>query len=166
MAASRRKDLFPPQYKDLQFFADLSQFTLQKRRNLNTISKALRNHKITYKWGFPTKLIITKDGKEYVVDTLTKGMQLLQRWQIIAEDSPKVHVSRSPEQLTDEWNLVTSKNSRKHTWADWGQWRLHSTVSQAEEKTLSWTVSLFTPYLQIKWLYVTLRSHRPTQGLV
>lgn len=77
MAVSRQKDQIPAPYTNLQFYADLSQFTLQKRRNLNTITKALRNHKLSYKWGFPTKLIVTKEGVDYVMDTMEKGLALL-----------------------------------------------------------------------------------------
>ena len=77
MAASRSKDKIPAPYANLQFYADLSQFTLQKCRNLNMITKALRNHNLRYKWGFPTKLIDTKEGVEYVMDYITKGLALL-----------------------------------------------------------------------------------------
>lgn len=52
MSVSRQREQIPSPYNDLQFYADLSQYTLQKRRNLNTIT-ALRNHKLSYKWGFP-----------------------------------------------------------------------------------------------------------------
>lgn len=55
------RELIPPQYKGLQFYAYLFQYTLQKRRNLSTITKALRNQKLSYKWGFRTKVIITRD---------------------------------------------------------------------------------------------------------
>lgn len=64
----------PLPYSSLQFYADLSQYTIQKRRNMNTITKAL---KLSYKWGFPTKLIINKEGTEYVMESVAKGMALL-----------------------------------------------------------------------------------------
>lgn len=114
MSASRNMDLFPPQYKDLQFFADLSQYTLQKCRNLNTISKALRSYKITYKWGFPTKLIITKEGKDHVVDFLAKGLNLHKMWHIVPEGSPQTSNPRSLEHIEEDWDLVTSRKACKH----------------------------------------------------
>lgn len=42
-----------------------------------TIMKALQNHCIHYKWGFPTKLLIMHQGKTHVVRTLSSGLQLL-----------------------------------------------------------------------------------------
>ncbi|XP_073453695.1 uncharacterized protein [Aquarana catesbeiana] len=54
--------------------------TKEKLINLGTITKALRNHKLSYKWGFPTKLIVTKDGKQHIMDSVDKGMELLSKW--------------------------------------------------------------------------------------
>lgn len=114
MSASRQKDLIPPTYSNLQFYADLSQYTLQKRRNMTTTTKALRNQKLRYKWGFPTKLIVTKEGKEYVMDSVVKGMALLCSWGIIPETQNSSH-QRSPTTSPDtEWHTVDCKNARTH----------------------------------------------------
>ncbi|CAH2248775.1 Hypothetical predicted protein [Pelobates cultripes] len=43
--------------------ADLSAATLRRRRDFNQVTTELRNHGICYRWGFPTKIIITKNGK-------------------------------------------------------------------------------------------------------
>lgn len=103
MVAVRNKDIIPEQHKELQFFADLSQYMLQKRRSLNTICKALRNHNIAYKWGFSTKLIITKEGKDYIVNSLSKGLDLLKSWLIILEDTPRASNNEDPSRITDDW---------------------------------------------------------------
>lgn len=88
MLTMRKKDQIPAQYQHLQFYADLSQYTLQKRKNLNTITKEPRNHNIMYRWGYPTKLSITRDGRTHVVNSLEKGLSLLEEWKIIPEQEP------------------------------------------------------------------------------
>lgn len=114
MAVTRVKDKIPAQYANLQFYVDLSQFTLLKRRNLNTITKALRNHSITYKWGFPTKLIVTKDGADYTMDSLAKGLALLQSWGITPDPQSQNPGKHGPSAPSQEWHKVNSRNARTH----------------------------------------------------
>lgn len=104
----------PSPYTNLQFYADLSQFTLQKRRNLNTLTKALRNHNLSYKWGFPTKLIVTKEGVEYVMESMAKGLALLNSWGIIPEAQPQNQRQSGRSSPNPEWRTVNPKNARTH----------------------------------------------------
>lgn len=113
MLSMRKKDQISAQYQHLQFYADLSQYTLQKRKNLNTITKVLRNHNIMYRWGYPTKLSITRDGRTHVVNSLEKGLSLLEEWKIIPEQEPGT--TRSPRSVEPEWKTVTSRNAKSHT---------------------------------------------------
>lgn len=46
MQLTRKGEHRTTDYSILQFYVDLSQYTLQLCRNLNTITKALRNHNI------------------------------------------------------------------------------------------------------------------------
>ncbi|XP_053568667.1 proteasome activator complex subunit 4 [Bombina bombina] len=55
----------------IQVFSDLSQITLQKRRDLKFITSVLQRHKIQYKWGFPVSLIATRNGKQAIFKTRT-----------------------------------------------------------------------------------------------
>lgn len=66
-------------------YTELSQFTLKQRRNLNIIMKALYNHNITYRWGYPSKLTVTKDGASFIIKSLNKGLALLRSWKILVE---------------------------------------------------------------------------------
>lgn len=91
---------------DLQFYADLSQYTLQLSRNLNTITRALRNHSISYRWGFLTKLIVNKEGSTHVITSPEKGFRLLQYWQILPDESPSFSPSRSPNSIPREWKQM------------------------------------------------------------
>lgn len=49
LQASRKPDSVPSQYTTIRLLSDLSRHTLQRCRNLLTITKALRNHKILHK---------------------------------------------------------------------------------------------------------------------
>lgn len=51
MEATRNISSYPQPYANLTFYADLSQYTILKRKNLSTITKPISNHQITYKWG-------------------------------------------------------------------------------------------------------------------
>lgn len=108
-------DQIPTQNAELQLYADLSQYTLMKRRNLTTVTKALRNHEITYKWGYPSKLTVTEDGSSYTIDSLEKGISLLRSWSILPAESTHPSIARSPDSVPPKWKVVTHKNARKHT---------------------------------------------------
>lgn len=114
MAASRQRDQIPLPYCNLQFYVDLSQYTLQKCRNLNTITKALRNHKLSYKWGFPTKLILKKEGMEYVMDSVAKVMALLNTWGTIPELQIHPYQTNNNTSPEPEWCTVDHRNARTH----------------------------------------------------
>lgn len=110
MMVMRKKEHIPAQYQHLQFYADLSQYTLQKRKNLNTFTKVLRNHNITYRWGYPTKLSVTREGHTHVVNSLEKGLSLLEEWNILPAPEPT-----TPKPVDPVWKTVTTKNAKSHS---------------------------------------------------
>lgn len=114
MRASRDLSSLSPQYANLQFFADFSQYTLQKRRALNTITKLLRNHKIVYRWGYPARLTVTHEEATHVIDSLERGISLLKQWRILLESEEGDLPGREKWDGHPEWRLVTTKNSRSH----------------------------------------------------
>lgn len=67
----------PLQYALLQLLPDLSKHTLHHRRNLLTITKALRNHNVQHKWKHPAKLPITHYDSTTTVTTLDEGLAAL-----------------------------------------------------------------------------------------
>lgn len=114
MPAMRKRNNVPSQYHDLQFYPTLSQHTLQRRRSLNSLTKALRNHNISYRWGFPTKLIITKQNREFTVDSLDKGISLLREWEILLELDENITPAASKHASTSDWKKVTQRNAKSH----------------------------------------------------
>lgn len=67
----------PEPYHQLKLFADLSQYTIQARRALQPITTALRLQNTPYRWGFPTKLLITKNGVTHVITSVADGVPIL-----------------------------------------------------------------------------------------
>lgn len=53
-------------YAHLQLFADLSQHTLHRHRQGNTILEAMQNHHIQYQWAAPKLAIIYNSTKNIV----------------------------------------------------------------------------------------------------
>lgn len=49
LTAARHKSSLPAPFTDIQLFPDLSKYTLQLRRQLNPLTKAMNNHTIPYK---------------------------------------------------------------------------------------------------------------------
>lgn len=49
--------------KELQIFSDLSAGTLARRRQMRPILEQLRKANLKYSWGFPTSLVVLKDGR-------------------------------------------------------------------------------------------------------
>lgn len=49
--------------KDIQIFSDLSAGTLARRRQLRSLLEQLRRANIKYSWGFPTSLLVTREGR-------------------------------------------------------------------------------------------------------
>ncbi|CAH2330501.1 Hypothetical predicted protein [Pelobates cultripes] len=77
--------------------ADLSPATLRRRRDYIQTTTALRNHGIRYRWGFPTKLILTKSGKTSIISSPEEGLQLIETWGLLKEppEEPR-HDKRRP----------------------------------------------------------------------
>lgn len=57
----------------LQIFSDLSPITLAKRWNLRPITTHLQHHRVQYYWGFPFRLIVSRDGVQHSLQDLQEG---------------------------------------------------------------------------------------------
>lgn len=90
----------PDPFTTVAFYSNLSNATMENYRQLSTLTKALQNHKIPYKWGFPTKLLITHQNKTQAVRTLSAGLKILKTWCIIPEEEPDPSVQLSTHMET------------------------------------------------------------------
>lgn len=113
MSAFRKNQQPPERFAHLQLFADLSQFTMQKRKALLPVTKALRNHDIPYRWGYPVKLTVTHDGNTTVITDVEEGLKLLRSLDILPVRPSE---GPSPPAKLDtqyEWQTVSRKSSTK-----------------------------------------------------
>lgn len=62
LAKARALPELPAPYNGVHLYADLSQYTLNLRRQMKTITKALNNHKIPYKWRHSATVMIACNG--------------------------------------------------------------------------------------------------------
>lgn len=105
MRATQNTTTHPHQYIGLSFYADLSQYTMNERKSLAMITKPLRNHQITYKWGHQVKLVITKNNSTYTIRSLEEGLVLLRQWKILK--TPEHNEHRTPAQNREQldWDV-------------------------------------------------------------
>lgn len=112
MSNFHKASQLPEQYPRLQLYADLSQYTLQKRKSLLPITKALRNH-ITYRWGYPVKLIITHNDASSMKTTLNKGLALLRSRDSLPEQDPASWSSPTRINTQEDWQTVSYNHKQK-----------------------------------------------------
>ncbi|XP_063775329.1 nodal homolog 2-A-like [Pseudophryne corroboree] len=80
LKAARPSDAASEALGSLQIFGDLSPATLAKRRSLYPITSVLRKENILYRWGFPTKLLISREGSTVVITNVEEGKKILASW--------------------------------------------------------------------------------------
>lgn len=118
MSSFRQSSDLPAEFANLQLLPDLSRFTLQKRKNLATITKALRNHKILHKWKHPASLSITHNGSTFTITSLEEGIGLLQKWGILPPSADPHPRTPTPIPTDDEWQVVSRRRSEKKSKRD------------------------------------------------
>lgn len=113
--ATRNQPHYMFQAQKLQIFNDLSPMTLAKRREMRATTLKLREAKIPYRWGFPFKLMVTRNGQQYVLRDAALGEQFLA--QLGVPKTPGVTSPQlSPRRSTQlpAWNEIspTTRNQR------------------------------------------------------
>lgn len=58
-------------------YSNLSEITLKKRKCLRFLTEKLQRRQIRYRWGFPFKLILTYNFKNYVIKSVTDAKSFL-----------------------------------------------------------------------------------------
>lgn len=79
----------------IQIFADLSPYTVQKRRSLKPLIQCLIEKEISYRWSFPLRLNFAYKNKSYGFSTLCEGERLLLHLGLISQDPASQLQSRS-----------------------------------------------------------------------
>ncbi|CAH2299239.1 Hypothetical predicted protein [Pelobates cultripes] len=78
LKAARQMERDQGKFKDIKVFPDLSFHTRQARKQFIPATLRLREKDLKYRWGFPTKLIVTKDGTIHIFDSLDKVTKWLE----------------------------------------------------------------------------------------
>lgn len=101
-----KQEPLPGEFHDITLFAGLPQHTSQQKKKLAIITKTLRSQQIQYKWGYPTKIILTRNVVTSLVLHLVEGLKLLQKWQItlIVETQQPCGI---PSKICPEYDKVT-----------------------------------------------------------
>lgn len=86
---------------------------MQKRKALLPVTKALHNHNIVYRWGYPVKLTVTHDGNTTVITDVEEGLQLLRSLDILPDHAPAGPSPPAKLNTQYEWQTVSSKKSNK-----------------------------------------------------
>lgn len=106
MQFSRKHPQLPEPYQAVKVFADLSQFTIQARKRLQPVTLILRQHNIPYRWGFPTKLLVTRNGVQHVIYSVEDGAAVLKSLEIpIPQSLPQSRLSRNSK-INEEWSTA------------------------------------------------------------
>lgn len=109
LSHSRKKEGWPPEYQKLEVYTDLSPTTLLKRKAFAETTALLRQHNIPYRWGYPVKLIVHRNGVPTTLTTADDARKAMLRWNILTaerdENSPTQQNSPSTlRKLRKDWH--------------------------------------------------------------
>lgn len=103
MQYARRNSPLPDPLTGIVLYADLSQATILARKNLNSITKILRNHSMIYRSGFPTKILVEHKGTSYSINNLEQGLKILRSWGILPKDEVIISDKSTPGKMPQDW---------------------------------------------------------------
>ncbi|CAH2295215.1 Hypothetical predicted protein [Pelobates cultripes] len=96
-------------YPTPRIFTNLSTVTLKHRRSFQTVVDALRHHGTRNHWGYPTKLLVQRDGVIKPIFTPEEGLAKLTEWTIPIKPDTTAHLPQ--QRLTPEWCTTHKKLS-------------------------------------------------------
>lgn len=111
MKKSRNSQVISEKYPHLQFFSDVSQFTISFRRRFATVTKVLRDRNIPYRWGYPSKLIVHKDKTDFSITTLEQALVLLKKWKLVHDADLPCLSNEAPSRIEQDWHPSTTRKS-------------------------------------------------------
>lgn len=102
----------PDRFQQISIYPDLSAATMMRRKEFAPFTKVLRDHDIRYRWGFPVKLIIYKDGNTSICQTPAALKDCLSQWNLLSTptNSPPRKRPTMPQAITPLWSEKHSKS--------------------------------------------------------
>ncbi|CAH2294866.1 Hypothetical predicted protein [Pelobates cultripes] len=105
LRVSRNKVKPPADFPEIKIVTDLSASTLRRRKDFSQIANTLRSNGIRFCWGFPTKMLLTKDGSTQVITSPEDGIRKLRLWGLTEKElEPQ---ASPPRHLQLEWSRAT-----------------------------------------------------------
>lgn len=94
----------PELYHHLKLFADLSQYTIQARRALQPVTLALRQQNVPHRWGFPTKILIMRNGVIHIITSIADSVPVFKSLDIPFSPSPPPVRRQQTTKLAGDWS--------------------------------------------------------------
>ncbi|CAH2277059.1 Hypothetical predicted protein [Pelobates cultripes] len=92
------------EYAAIKMFSDLSAATLRQRKTFQRVTETLRANHILYRWGFPVRLIASRNGTTTTIHTVEEGLDLLRQWNLpVVGDS---QAPKGPRQVEKDWHTT------------------------------------------------------------
>ncbi|CAH2306587.1 Hypothetical predicted protein [Pelobates cultripes] len=118
LRVSRNKVKPPADFPEIKIFADLSASTLRRRKDFSQIANTLQSNGIRFRWGFPTKMLLTKDGSTQVITSPEDGIRKLRLWALTGKElepqaSPTSHLQLEWSKATPRYKNVMFSPPRK-----------------------------------------------------
>ncbi|CAH2319724.1 Hypothetical predicted protein, partial [Pelobates cultripes] len=88
---SSRTAVLPTDYACVKIFVDLSAAMLRRHKTFHQVTATLRDNNIRYSWGYPTKLLITKNGTLTLLQTREEGLKISPTKTLPASPDPGMH---------------------------------------------------------------------------
>ncbi|CAH2224609.1 Hypothetical predicted protein [Pelobates cultripes] len=94
----------PKEYSTIKIFADLSADTLQFRKSMSPITSILREHNLSYRWGFPAKLLVSHQGAIHSITNTKQGIQKMGDWGLPTPTPEPAKTTAMPRK-SPEWTV-------------------------------------------------------------
>ncbi|CAH2293806.1 Hypothetical predicted protein [Pelobates cultripes] len=107
LRASRNKAKPPDDYPNQKLFMDLSATKLGRQRDFALIVEILRSNGTRYRWGFPTKMLVNKEGRIISLLSPEDGLPKLRSWGL--ENMPDEQADTQHWRIKLDWHKTHSK---------------------------------------------------------
>ncbi|CAH2296086.1 Hypothetical predicted protein [Pelobates cultripes] len=91
---SRTQSGWTEKYQGVAVYADIYDA-------FQAIMEPLRAHQVIYRWGYPVKLLVQREGKTTVLLTTEDGAQKLRDWGMEPTEQPRP--AGAPRRLSPDW---------------------------------------------------------------
>lgn len=88
MATARSAPSLSDPYSAVTLYMDISVATAQKQREFSRVTTVFREHNISYKWGFPTKLVVTYQNQSTNICNPKESIKRLLNWGLLISPPP------------------------------------------------------------------------------